>query len=88
MSHAKHFLREVELQEEALARTELRLKQTRLFLAHELKMLRLQAGVSLRDAAKAVDCSGPYIHDCENGRRQFSKSFASKLIQHYINQLQ
>ena len=43
----------------------------------ELISFRKRAGLTLREAAKLLDCSVAYINDCENNRRDCSSAMTA-----------
>lgn len=44
-----------------------------------LKRLRIRRNLSLRTVAAEVNCSAPFLHDLERGRRSMSYEFEIKL---------
>lgn len=46
----------------------------------KMRELRLQTGVSLRQVARHMDLSAPYLSDLERGRRAWTESRAMEFI--------
>jgi transcriptional regulator with XRE-family HTH domain len=64
--------RAVEEAEHAVGCAAVKLRETQTALGAALRACREAKGVSLREVAKAVGLSAPFISDCELGRRNLS----------------
>jgi predicted transcriptional regulator len=46
-----------------------------------LRGIRTKAGISLRDMAKRLGCTPPYVSDLENGRRAWNQKRIDEFLQ-------